>query len=163
MRQGVANPSEPTCFANGSAGYFCSNYQVTLTGTAPVSCGRGMQAIGASCVAYSYPLPSVVQPATGQTLQQAINNIPAADLNKQLNPAIVAALADQAWKNARCFAGLRRPSLPSIRPNHADQCIAGRTPTRQIGQRYRTSFPRNQFPAVARLQRRGCCQIPPRR
>lgn len=105
VRQGVANPSEPTCFANGTVGYFCGNYQVTLTGSAPVTCGRGMQAVGTSCTAYSYPLPTSVPTTTGLTLQQAINNIPAADRDKQLNPALLAAVADQAWRSAAAQPG----------------------------------------------------------
>lgn len=105
VRQGVTQPSEPTCFANGSVGYYCGNYQVTLDGTAPVTCGRGMQAIGSTCVAYSYPLPNQVQTQTGLTPQQAINNLSSTDKDKQLNPVILAALADQAWKNAAAQPG----------------------------------------------------------
>lgn len=115
-RQGVTNPSEPTCFANGSIGYFCGNYQVTLNGDAPVSCGRGMMAVGATCTSYDYPLPATVPSVQGQSLQQAVSALPAADLDKQLNPAIVAALANQAWQQAASQPGYDGLPYPQSNP-----------------------------------------------
>jgi hypothetical protein len=121
VRQGVTNPSEPTCFANGSVGYFCGNYQVTLDGTAPVSCGRGMMAVGSVCTSYSFPLPAAVQPVQGQTAQQAVTALPASELGKQLNPAIVAALANQAWKNAASQPGYDGLPYPQSNPISATE------------------------------------------
>lgn len=116
MRQGVTNPSEPTCFANGPVGYFCGNYQVTLDGTAPVTCGRGMMVVGSVCTSYSFPLPAAVQALQGQTVQQAVSALPASELDKQLNPAIVAALANQAWKDAASQPGYDGLPYPQSNP-----------------------------------------------
>lgn len=118
-RQGIANPSSPSCFANGTVGYFCGNYQVTRDGIAPVSCGQGMMAVGSVCVSYNFPLPSAVAPLEGQTAQQAVTALPPSELTKQVNPAIVAALANQAWKNAASqpgYDGLPYPQSNPITP-----------------------------------------------
>lgn len=67
---------------------------------APGSCPAGHMLKSGTCTAYSFLAPSAIPPKTAQTLQTAINDLPAVDKNKALNPVIVAALADQAWKRA---------------------------------------------------------------
>ncbi|MGG4604266.1 hypothetical protein ACLPHM_05680 [Paenalcaligenes sp. Me131] len=99
-RLGYTDISEPTCFADGTTNYWCGNYKVSLSGTAPVSCGAGMQAIGSNCASFSYPLPSSFPDMDGLTAQQAISNLSDEELNKPLNPVLVAALANLAWQQA---------------------------------------------------------------
>lgn len=115
-RQGYPTVSEPTCFADGTTAYWCGNYRVTLTANAPVSCGAGMQAVGSTCMSFSYPLPNTFPDAQGLTPQQAINNLPETELNKSLNPALVAALANQDWQQAASQPGYDGLPYPQSNP-----------------------------------------------
>lgn len=115
-RQGFLHISEPTCFADGTTGYWCGNYRVILSGTAPVSCGAGMQAIGSNCASFSYPLPTTFPDADGLTPQQAINNLTDEELDKPLNPALVAALANLAWQQAAQEPGYDGLPYPQADP-----------------------------------------------
>lgn len=104
-RQGYTNITEPTCFADGTTNYWCGNYKVSLSGTAPVGCGAGMQAVGASCASFSYPLPNSFPDVQGLTPQQAIDKLTEEELDKPLNPILVAALANRAWQEAALEPG----------------------------------------------------------
>lgn len=115
-RQGYPHISEPTCFADGTTGYWCGNYKVTLSGTAPVSCGAGMQAIGSNCASFSYPLPVTFPDVDGLTPQQAISNLTDEELNKPLNPVLVAALANLAWQQAAQEPGYDGLPYPQADP-----------------------------------------------
>jgi len=105
IRQGVKEPSVATCFSGSPKVFYCGNYGVTLDSIAQVSCGRGMQAVNNVCTPYTYKQPPVVPTKQGQTIQQAIDAMPNGELQKQLNPVIVAAVADTAWKNAAAQPG----------------------------------------------------------
>ncbi|GAB2895628.1 hypothetical protein GCM10027046_26110 [Uliginosibacterium flavum] len=103
--QGVTQPSEPYCFAVGSGLYYCGNYSVLLDGTASISCGRGMYAVGGFCASYSYPLNTGTQNVTGQSLQQAVAALPDSELAKPLNPQVVADLSNHLWQQAAAQPG----------------------------------------------------------
>lgn len=65
------------------------------------SCAQGSYLlVGQGCLAYSFPIENVVADKTGVTPQEAIDNLPDEDLDKKLNPEIIAALANQAWQQA---------------------------------------------------------------
>jgi hypothetical protein len=65
------------------------------------SCAQGSYLlIGEGCLAYSFPIENVVEDKTGVTPQEAIDNLPEEVLDEELNPEIIAALANRAWQQA---------------------------------------------------------------
>lgn len=54
---------------------------------------------------YAQPTTTVGADVTNANLQTAVSNISSADLSKALNPLVVAALADAAWKKAASVPG----------------------------------------------------------
>jgi hypothetical protein len=97
----------PTCSV-GQFTVICSPVTATLYSSgAPASCTAGTvyNYTTHSCGAYQFAAPSAVPAKTAATLQTAINDLPAADKTKPLNPAVIAALADQIWKNAASQPG----------------------------------------------------------
>ncbi|MGC4062237.1 MAG: hypothetical protein QM749_15880 [Aquabacterium sp.] len=76
-----------------------ANYQAA---GAPGTCQPGFVYRSSSCIA----VPAQAVPdVAGLTAQQAINNIPASELSKPLNPALVASIADKAWRDAAAQPG----------------------------------------------------------
>lgn len=93
------------CGSYGSPMYYRSS-------GAPYSCAHGMYCTATN----SFSSPVLNSPSkTAVSLQTAINDLPASDKTKPLNPAIVAALADQAWKNAAAQPGY--DGLPYVASN----------------------------------------------
>lgn len=71
---------------------------------APSTCPAGSNYTGGTCKT----VPGYVASPTNisnASLQDAINNIPAEDLSKPVNPALLASLINQAWQNAASQAG----------------------------------------------------------
>lgn len=65
------------------------------------SCAQGSYLlVGEGCFAYSFPIENVVEDKTGVTPQEAIDNLPEEILDEELNPEIIAALANRAWQQA---------------------------------------------------------------
>lgn len=65
------------------------------------SCAQGNYLVaGEGCLAYSFPIENVVEDKTGVTPQEAIDNLPEEVLDEELNPEIIAALANRAWQQA---------------------------------------------------------------
>lgn len=93
------------------------------TSEPPVVCVGATYAIGGSCQPYSYALPQPVPTQTGVPLPTAISAIPAQDLDKPLNPAIVAALANQAWQQAASQPGYDGLPYPVSNPITATEVL----------------------------------------
>jgi hypothetical protein len=95
----------PTCTTyttgSGSPTVSCNGYGLATRypSGAPTSCPATKFAINNVCTDYA---PTVfAEPRTApKTLKEAIDAIPAADKTKPVNPAIIAALANQLWKQA---------------------------------------------------------------
>lgn len=124
-RLGNNNPAAPTCYASGTTMFACGNSFVSKVSNSPVGCPQGQMAVGAVCTAYTYPLSSSNQ--IGLTPQQAIDAIPASDLNRQLNPALVAGLANRAWQQAAAqpdYDGLPYPQSNPITQTEASTWLA---------------------------------------
>jgi hypothetical protein len=95
----------PTCVVNStntSTTIVCGGYGIAskYDSGAPTSCPKGLFSDNGHCIGYAFPTPTSIPNQTGRTLQQAVNDLPSQDLNKQLNPSIIAATADRAWQNA---------------------------------------------------------------
>lgn len=101
-------PTEPSCGSYGpdSNSYWCGNYIVSRhSAGSPISCPPGYLIINSTCstvAAYSATTP-VTQPHL--TPQEAIELVPTADYQKQLNPAVLAAAANRAWSQAASVPG----------------------------------------------------------
>jgi hypothetical protein len=67
------------------------------------------------CTGFDY-LPAPVEPAAAVPVPTAIQHIPSADLDKPLNPVLIAALANQAWKQAAAQPGYDGLPYPQNAP-----------------------------------------------
>jgi hypothetical protein len=99
-----------TCTANsGSTSFNCSGaytFQVThYSSGAPATCVSGTYYSSGACYPYTYSPGSAVPNVTGESLQQAMTAVPSSDLNKPLNPVLLSAIIDQAWKQAAAQPG----------------------------------------------------------
>jgi len=106
----------PNCIVSTnqvSCGIIYANYQAS---GAPASCPAGSMYRNGVCGAYTFVSPASVPTKTGLTPQQATTDIPATDLDKKLNPAIVAALANQAWQQAAAQPGYDGIPYPQSNP-----------------------------------------------
>jgi hypothetical protein len=118
-----SNPSAPTqpayCLSSGANSYSCAGITATrYINGAPQSCPGGTYSNGTQCLGYTYTINEVA-PATAVSPQTAISHIPAADLNKQLNPSIIAAVANRTWQQAAAqpgYDGLPYPVANPITP-----------------------------------------------
>jgi hypothetical protein len=102
-----------TCsYANGTSNVRCtaSNGATATSGYynssgAPATCPKGTAVIstaGTGCTTYSYPYaqPGATPAQTDVAPATAVSNIPAADLQKQVSPDLLANIANAAWRNA---------------------------------------------------------------
>lgn len=95
-----------SCGSYGSPMYYKSS-------GAPYSCAYGMYCTATN----SFASPTLSSPAkTAISLQTAINDIPASDYEKKLNPAIVAGLANSAWQRAASQPGYDGLPYPQSNP-----------------------------------------------
>ena len=90
----------PNCSVSANQVVCGMIYAYKQASGAPASCVAGTMFKAGACTGYTFALPPSLPTKTGVTPQVAINDIPASDQNKQLNPAIIAALANRAWQNA---------------------------------------------------------------
>lgn len=104
-KAGLTERAPNECVVVSATQVRCENSFVSKVDNSPYSCPRGTMAMGSVCTAFTYPIPAPVPAKQGQTVQQAINELPASDLQKQLNPAILAALANRAWEQAALAPG----------------------------------------------------------
>ncbi|CAN5873980.1 virulence factor TspB C-terminal domain-related protein [soil metagenome] len=104
-----------------SCGIIFANKQAT---GAPASCPAGSMYKGGACGAYSFVSPPAVATKTGVTPQTATTDIAPADLNKPLNPAIIAAIANRAWQQAASQPGYDGLPYPQSNPVTASEAQA---------------------------------------
>lgn len=102
------SPLKKTCFVNRinkSTGYNQADYStvaaIYVASGAPGTCQPGFVYRSSSCIA----VPAQVPADSKVSAQAAINALPASELAKPLNPAVVAALADKAWRDAAARPG----------------------------------------------------------
>lgn len=111
-RGGQQNPASVSCTQPDPTHWLCGSVMASLTqGGAPASCAKGSYytASTKACTPYLFMPPGAVPAKTAVELQTAIADLPSSDKEKPLNPAIVAAIANQLWKQAASqpgYAGL---------------------------------------------------------
>lgn len=100
-------PMEASCTTlNGGNRIACGSVAADrFPSYAGTPCPAGTFWVAGTCSVYGFAEVGGVPSVTGQTLQAAITNLPGSDLNKPLNPVIIAAIADLAWKNAASQPG----------------------------------------------------------
>jgi hypothetical protein len=91
-------------------------YANKLPSGAPASCPAGSMYKGGACAAYSFMSPPAIPTKVGVTPQIATTDIAASDLNKPLNPAIIAGLANRAWQQAASQPGYDGLPYPQSNP-----------------------------------------------
>ncbi|MRT19651.1 hypothetical protein FYM52_04700 [Comamonas sp. CAH-2] len=82
-------------------------------GRGAVSCPGGHYYKGSQCVPLTFPGDSI---RTGLSPAEAIKGLPESDLNKQLNPTLLAALANRAWQQAAQQPGYDGLPYPQSNP-----------------------------------------------
>jgi len=120
-QSGQSNQTAPNCSVSTiqvSCGVIYAYSQPT---GAPASCPAGTLFKNGACGAYSFIAPASVPTKTGLTPQQATTDIPSSDLDKKLNPAIVAALANKAWQQAAVQPGYDGLPYPQSNPITASE------------------------------------------
>jgi hypothetical protein len=114
------SPKEPSfCVFSSSSSYACGIILAQyFPSAAPISCPAGTYSNGTQCLGYSYQI-TVVPPATAVSLPTAISHIPSTDLDKPLNPAIIAGIANRTWQQTASqpgYDGLPYPASNPITP-----------------------------------------------
>jgi hypothetical protein len=108
---GTPTSSSADCRVVGS-----SNIIRALPLTAsPVACPAGQYYQNGVCKPYTYvvtPIPTTL----GNSVQSAVNHIPATDMARPLNPAIVAATANRLWQQAAAQPGYEGAPYPVSNP-----------------------------------------------
>lgn len=80
------------------------------------ACGKGTYWTGSSCLAYDFPTNQPAIKTSDLTVQEAIAQLPASDLEKPLNPVILAGLANKAWQQAASQPGYDGLPYPQSNP-----------------------------------------------
>lgn len=104
---GLSVEQNPACYLSGGGTYWTCGAWGSATYKAsgsPSACSGTTFSVSGTCTPYTYAAVPV-QPASAVPLGTAISHIPSSDLNKQLNPVLVAAVADQAWRSAAAQPG----------------------------------------------------------
>ncbi|WP_287917378.1 hypothetical protein [Comamonas sp.] len=111
-------PNTPSCtLAAGGQSAICGNSIATLYPEGPPgACPKGTFWVAGNCSPYGFLAPAGVPTVIGQTPQQAVNALPSAELGKDLNPRIIAALADRAWQSAASQPGYDGVPYPVSQP-----------------------------------------------
>jgi hypothetical protein len=114
------NPSAPPqpayCLASGTNSYACGGIVATRsTSGAPMTCPAGTYSNGTQCLGYSYKI-NQLPAASAVSPQTAISHIPAVDLDKQLNPSIIAAIANRTWQQTAAQPGYDGLPYPASNP-----------------------------------------------
>ena len=82
----------------------------------PVSCVAGAFSLSGSCQGYSFVQPVSTPAKTGISISTAVNDIPAQELSKPLNPQLVAAVANRLWQQAAAQPGYSGIPYPQSNP-----------------------------------------------
>jgi hypothetical protein len=108
------------------AGIWTSPLNYAYARAATVTCPPGYGEKTNACVSLAASIAALPSTATGsfsgQTLTTAVNAIPATDLQRPLNPELVAALANALWQRAAAqpgYQGLPYPQSNPITPAEA--------------------------------------------
>lgn len=106
------------CYAKEATVVFCGFDSAVLDAAGPPNaCPRGSFFTEAGgCSGYTFPVANVVDDRNGLSPQDAIYALPEAVLEQPLNPAIVAALANQAWQQAASEPGYDGLPYPQSNP-----------------------------------------------
>lgn len=111
-------PNTPSCtLAAGGQSAICGNSIASLNAEGPPgACPKGTYWVAGNCSPYGFLAPAGVPTVIGQTPQQAVNALPSTELGKELNPKIIAALADRAWQTAASQPGYDGVPYPFSKP-----------------------------------------------
>ncbi|MFZ6864711.1 hypothetical protein ACO0K7_18975 [Undibacterium sp. Ji67W] len=124
-RGGITNYPSPTCTQVDPVHVLCSSFQAALSSNgAPSTCAKGSFLAGGVCTSYTFKVTDPVPSKTGVDVGTAVKDIPGSDLNKNLNPAIIAALANKAWQNAASQQGYDGLPYPQSNPVTATEVSA---------------------------------------
>lgn len=118
-RGGSNNPDAPSCKQVDATHVLCSTSQAGLISSGGThSCPKGSFYSGSACSAYSFNFPPYgsAPQKTGVGIDVATTDLPASDLDKQLNPAVIAGLANAAWKSAASQPGYDGLPYPQSNP-----------------------------------------------
>jgi len=107
----------PTCTVEFSGLYvLCGAVHANGYSTpVPATCPPNNYYEGGVCHPYTF-VESSVPAATGVALPTAVNNIPATDLDKPVNPALLAAMANKTWQQAAAQPGYSGIPYPASNP-----------------------------------------------
>lgn len=113
-RGGQAASFQPaTCTQTSTYQASCGSVVVSLLSAAPGTCPPGSFWMANACSVYGFAAGGNY---TAQTLQQAIDRIPASERSKPLNPQIVANVANQLWQQAASQPGYQGLPYPVSNP-----------------------------------------------
>ena len=118
-RGGNNNPASPTCKQVDPTHVLCSTLQAGLINSgSPKSCPKGSFYSGSACSPYSFTFPPYgsAPQKNGVGIDVATTDLPASDLDKRLNPTVIAGLANAAWKNAASQPGYDGLPYPQSNP-----------------------------------------------
>lgn len=123
--QSKQNPSTaPYCSATTLKVSCGIIYAIKQFEGAPSSCPAGTMYKDLACRGYTFTSPPAIPLKTGVSPQQAVSDVPDSDLDKKLNPAIVAALANTAWRKAASQPGYDGLPYPQSNPVTASDVVA---------------------------------------
>lgn len=116
-RLGMKPSNDYTCKQTSDASiWYCGQGTAAFHKSgAPGSCTSGGMLNQGICTGFDY-LPAPVEPAEAVPVSTAVQHIPSADLDKPLNPVLIAALANQAWKQAASQPGYDGLPYPQNAP-----------------------------------------------
>lgn len=114
-----ANPggnASPNCTTSPSYVACGPIYAHRMTSGAPATCVAGTYYGGGQCQNYNFIPPSSIPAKTGVPVGTAVSDIPAEELDKELNPQLVAAVANRLWQQAAAQPGYDGIPYPSANP-----------------------------------------------
>jgi len=114
--QNTQNYNAPTCYTSANQVSCGVVYALNQPSGAPSTCVAGTMYKGGACTGYTFTSPTAIPPASAVTVPVATSHIPASDYEKQLNPAIVAGLANSAWQRAASQPGYDGLPYPQSNP-----------------------------------------------
>ena len=116
--------SPRTCSQTSDSMYSCSGNILVLKTAAPIQCPTGTMVIGNVCAVPTFPNgTSEPLEQDGVSVQTAVDAIPDEDLNKPLNPALLAALTNQLWQQAASQPGYDGLPYPQNDPITAPEVL----------------------------------------
>jgi hypothetical protein len=99
-------------------------YAYYYSAGSPATCVAGAYSLQGQCKNYDFLQPAPIPAKTGTSIGTAVSDIPTQDLNKPLNPQMVAAVANRLWQQAASqtgYAGIPYPQSNPISTQEATQ------------------------------------------